>query len=513
MRRSLILILVLTAGLTTIATGADKPQSQSLPLVLAFNCPVGEDRAPSDSEVVAAVVQQLRGTGRFSALAFAPDLPTVTRAVMEGRLSRELLKRPSDPENAVKVASVLGAQYALRIEGTVISPDVKVSLELLKVAGGGRWTSVAESEIASGPREDMNRSNAISSAASSAVSQIVIQVFGQGTAMEPAKPPVETPISPQPDVPAAPQQPDASRDVVAEYTQIIKQVEAYTVKGDLRNAALELRRAINLEPDKTAARVRLAGMYMGLGMTAKAIDECKRALLFNKDDVAVYNMLTRLYVANGALADAAEQCREVIRLEPQNVDVHLSLGDIYWNQAEVDDAMSTYEAALSLDPKNPAPHERLYRLYAAKKMYAPALEHLLQTRLLAADGELDSSGQYDIVAQVIQDEFSFVLGKLDTARKEFDYGKIGRDDYYRECKDAAGRIEALAGFLSTQTAPDGYKEAHPHGVLATSLLAQAGGYMISYLESEQRHDLEQAGLLQAEARTEIELFTRALPGS
>jgi hypothetical protein len=87
---------------------------------------------------------------------------------------------------------------------------------------------------------------------------------------------------------------------------------------------------------------------------------------------------------------------------------------------------------------------------------------------------------------------------------------MGREDYYKECKDATSRIEALASFLSTQTAPASFKEAHSHGVLAVSLLAQAGGYLVSYLETEKQYYQDQAVLLQDEAKTELSLFSGAV---
>ena len=83
-----------------------------------------------------------------------------------------------------------------------------------------------------------------------------------------------------------------------------------------------------------------------------------------------------------------------------------------------------------------------------------------------------------------------------------------REDYYQECKDITDRIEALASYLSTQTAPDGYKDIHSHGVLAVSLLAQASGYMVSYFETEKQYYMEQATLLQNEAKTEMGTFAQ-----
>jgi len=490
------------------AAARETPIRPPAPLVLAFA--VADENLVSDSEVVASVIEQLRASERVDVLAFSPDLPTVARAVMERRLTRDLVNKASDPQRAVQIASVLGAAYALRIGG-LVTTKVTVDLELLKSPGGGRWIASAESDIAEGAGQvkTINRTNAISTAASSAVSQIVILAFGHGGSIQQTWPAVQAASRRE----ALESERTAPRDPAAEYAQIMKQVDAHAAKGDLPSAITELRRAINLKPEEVALRVRLAGMYADLGMSAEAIDECRRALLFSKDDASVYKLLSKLYLDKGALPEAAEQLREIIRLEPQNVDVRLSLGDLYWNLGKVDDAAKEFVEAAKSAPDNPGPHERLYKLFAARNMYGPALEHLAQARLAGGPPGRDKASAYRITARIVEDEFSSVLGKLKSAREDFQFDKIGREAYYSECKDAVNRIEALLDYLTGQTVPREYKDAHSHAVLATSLLAQAGGYLISYLETEKSYYMEQAGLLQSEAATELALYSKAVKGN
>lgn len=518
MHRTLILILIIVL-LVPVASWAEESPAKTLPFTLAFSVTAGDPPVASDPEIIAAVAEYFQNAGKLDVVAFNPDMPAVTRAVMEKKLESGLLIRPSDPQKVVQIASALGAKYALRIQGSVVETKVNVSLELLKVPGGGRWSATATGEIVDvrGAKKELTRRNAISTTASSAGSQIIIQAFGQDAALDMvAKPETKTeeivpnttppPIAPPP-IPTAPEKP---RDVTAEYNLLIKQVDAYEVKGDTANAIVELRRAINLQPNQTAPRARLAGMYSNLGMTDMAIDECKRALLFGKDELSIYNLLAKLYLEGGSLTDAAAQCSEIVRLDPQNVDARLTLGDLYWNQGRIEDAGKMYEEASKLEPDNPGPHEQLRRFYTARKMYTPALVHMLQAKMLTAKAGEDAGAKYKVLVQVIQDEFGAVLGKLDTAHSDFASNRITREDYYQECKDITGRIEALADYLSTQTAPDGYKDAHSHGVLAVSLIAQASGYMVSYFETEKLYYLEQATLLQNEAKTEMDTFIKGL---
>ena len=495
MNRYIVFIPVVVIILM-LAVGASSAQSK--PLVITFV------KAPTDPEIASVTAEQFRKTDRVDVLAFNPNLPAVVRAVMENHITQDIVNGASDPKNAMQLAGALGAQYVLQIKGTVADSKVDVTLELLKVPSGGRWETTMGSNIQpGGPRPALNRSNAILTAAGSAVSQIVILAFTQG-ALTSANPQTNESTITLPAAPIASEDAGTARDIVAEYVELIKQVDAYVIKRDLPNAIVTLRKAINLEPDKSAPRLRLAQIYMDMGMMAEAVEECNRALLFQSNDLAVYNQLAKLYIANGAPAEAAAQCKEIVRLDPQNIDARLTLGDLYWNQAKLDDAMNTYQEVVKLAPENPAPHERLQRLYAARKMYTPALEHLLQARLLSAGTGLDDAGRYRIIAQLMQDEFNVVVGKLKAV------SGMSREDYYQECKDATNRIDALASFLSTQTAPGDYKGAHSHGVLGVSLLAQTSGYMVSYLETEKRSYIDQAKQFQTEAETEMRLFSGAV---
>jgi len=221
-------------------------------------------------------------------------------------------------------------------------------------------------------------------------------------------------------------------------------------------------------------------------------------------------MLADLYSMNGNIKAAITESDEVVRLDPQNADIRITLGDLDWNLGKIDDAEKMYSEASQVDAKNPLPHDRLQKLYTAKKKYGPALEHMLQAKILKASGEPDDAARYQGVAGILQSEFTLVAGILESTRAEYARDKITRDDYYRECKEAAARIDALAGFLSTQTAPAQFKEANKHGVLAVNLLAQAAGYTVSYLETEKQHYIDESDVQATEAKTELTLFSNAL---
>lgn len=506
-KRLFALVLAITVLIPTIGLAAT--QSGKLPFILVFACPLGDKPGPSERDVVGGVIERLSDFGQATVLAYSPDLKTVTRAVLEKRLTQSMIEK-IDPERAAQIAVAVGADYALCVQGDTTGADINVVLEMRKLPANGRWVSSARGQIAegTGPRAEVNRQNAIITAASAAVSQILILTFGQDAVLKASAHPVEPPPVETP-TPVIAMTPDVPRDAVAEYNDAMKQVDEYAAKHDIPNVIIGLRRAINISPNEISPRVKLAGMYSDQGMTAAAVDECKRALLFKKDDVSVHRLLAKLYMKSAAFPEAAVQYAEVARLDPQDVDARLNLGDISWNQGKIDDAAKSYEESAKLAPGNPAPHERLKRLYQARKMYAKSLDEALLVGTLAGKPS-DDSARYGIVVQVVRDEFKSITGKLDAAALEFEKGLVSRDDYYSEAKDIAKSIDALDAFLSKQTAPDGFKAAHAHAVLSVSLLAQAGGSVVSYLETEKRHYSEEADTLQGEAKSEMDVFSKAL---
>lgn len=542
MRKSLALLLISFACFSTSPAGAAKPKAEKPPVLVVFGF-TQSGGAPVGLEITVAVIEQVAKARRFDVMTFNPDMPAITRAILERRLSEQTLNDAWNPNNAAVIAGVLNAQYALCIKGSALSEKATVTLDLMKVSGGSHWTATAESAIAAndGSRQAVTRKNAISTAGSSAVSQIMLQAFESTEPLLPEKPPVqpepatapavpETPApvrppsvttepaavvtpTPAPTEKPAPAQaptPSETRDIAAEYGSVIKQVDADAGKGDLRAAIIGLRRAVNLMVTDPKPRLRLAGMYTDLGMTAEAIDECTRALDVAGNNAEIRKRLVSLYLAAGAYDKAADQCRELVQIDPKNLEAQISLGDILWNQAKVDEALHVYQDAVKLDSANMTARGRLQKLYAARKMYPQAIEQLLAMKVPSAEAEPDAGKRYAALAKVIRDEFGAVRDLLVSARKDFDQGNITREEYYQESKDVVGRIEALAGHLSTRTAPSEYREAHSHGVLATSLLTQAGGYVVSYLETEKQYYRDQASLLLAEANDEMDTYAKAV---
>ncbi|GEM_PF-2004973 len=507
LRRVTSLILVSAFLASAIGIGAWAAEERP-PVVLVMPGGVGDGSVPTALEVVSAVGSHLSAIGKVEVVTFDLENPTIARYVLERKIEDDLSKIV-DPKTSKEIADLLKADYILSVHGEVRPNLAIVALRMTKVSGKDEWTAGAESGIAqaTGPQAARNVANAISTAASSAVSQIDLTAFSKFKP-KPAVEVVDIPTEPNVTTAFVPVEEPPARNLAAEFTSHMNAADRYAQLKDLPNVIYELRQAVNIEPGTISVRLKLAEAYSALGRTDEAVDELRRALLFKPDDPAVYNTLGQFYLANGSLKEAGEMFSNAVRLDPANIDARVSLGNILWNQNKLDEAAAVFEEAAKLQPTNAAPHERLYKLYWARRNYALAVEHLVASK--AAGGPVDEVSRYKIAAGVVHAQLTEVLGKLDETWEEYEAGQIAREDYYRDCKDISARIDDLSAFLSMQTAPSDLKRAHAHGVFGANLLAQSVGSLISYLETDKQQYADQAALSREEAKAELVEFGKAV---
>lgn len=521
MRRLLTFVLaavILVLPMASMSAGND---GKKLPVLLVFVGQVGHDPVAIDQKIADQVVERFVALGNTEVLAYNPDLPSLRLAVARKKLTQEIVDKPSDSGSVAKIVAATGVDYALRIEAAVKDGQATVALEMFRHRDKGHWVKMGAGAVPQGPGAEgsMARKNAVANAISSAFSQITIQAFGQdvadkaGSAMESvaAKERVAQTEKPAEAKPAQPQ--PETRNIAEEYKKAVALADGCIAGKDLPGAVMALRSAINLDPMNPAPRGKLAAVYVSLGLTPLAIDEYRRAIAVSPNDVGIRTRLAQLLSENGMLDEASSELGAATRLDPKNVQSLLELGDLYWNQSKVDEATKAYESAASLEPANPLPHEKLYKLNLARRMYKPAIEQLILSKEAAGGVSADPASKYKALAEVAQDEFDAVLGKLISSRADFDAGKMPREDFYQECRDFAARSDALSAYLTAQSVPDASRKVYSHAVLAASLLAQASSNMVSFFETEKDHYLEQASILQKEAKTEYDTFAKGSQGA
>jgi tetratricopeptide (TPR) repeat protein len=128
---------------------------------------------------------------------------------------------------------------------------------------------------------------------------------------------------------------------------------AYTEKGLIEKAVLEIKKALRLKPDFINAHISLGNAYMKIGLTDMAILQYKEALRLNPDYGEVYVNLGNAYIKQGIIEQAIDEYKKGISLKPGYVPAHVNLASAYGLKGLMKDAILEYRLALKLETDNP----------------------------------------------------------------------------------------------------------------------------------------------------------------
>lgn len=95
-----------------------------------------------------------------------------------------------------------------------------------------------------------------------------------------------------------------------------------------REAEIELRRAIGLDPDNASARLLLARTLLELGKPAEAAGECRRELEENPEDASARIVLAQAFIEQKRFDDAGDQITRVAQIEGESARVSLARGSL-----------------------------------------------------------------------------------------------------------------------------------------------------------------------------------------
>lgn len=452
----------------------------------------------SDPDVDREYVNQLKSINDYSVLLYDEGLPQIQRAMEEKRVTRMVLDRPELPENGLKIARAIGASHVVYLTGTVLEDKVKIVVGIKSVSGDEGWTFADESIISQtrGVRKSILRQNAILTAAASGANRTVILALGQKEVLK-AQRAKKSDAAEKPEIKVA-------KDPELEINAAIEKADDFIKEGRSSTAITVLKRGVDIDPFNVEIRIKLSDAYVQSGLLNEAISECERALLLNETSLSVRERLSKLYVLKGVPDKSLMIASEIVAIDPGNIEARLNLGDAYWNTGKVDLAEEQYKQAAAIDPSNPYPYDRLYSLYSAQKKYLQAYKQLTKYKLLSLSNDGSETRDYQITASVIKSECENLLGKLKQAEREKSQNLLTYEEYYSSIQDLLARSQALSEFVSGQTPPDGYRQAHGHAMLAVNLISQSANNVILNIQTGNKRYLDDSEILRSEALIEVQ---------
>ena len=121
--------------------------------------------------------------------------------------------------------------------------------------------------------------------------------------------------------------------------------EQYLSENKPREAALEYRNVIQLEPKHAKAHYKLGLTYLRLGMIREAYAEISKTVELDPGMIDARNQLGQLYLLSGDREKAREQAEAVLAKEAGNSSAHLLLSNIYLSEKNLDKAIEESKKA------------------------------------------------------------------------------------------------------------------------------------------------------------------------
>jgi tetratricopeptide (TPR) repeat protein len=247
--------------------------------------------------------------------------------------------------------------------------------------------------------------------------------------------------------------------------------------NDIREAALCLRKAIELNPKHVGAQLRLAQL-MASATSAELLAEANRRLVSllndNPDNPDALNALALTELKLGKVQDGMQHLSRLLQNDPRQLTSSILLAQAMWAQRDVKGAEEVLRQACETDPKAAAPHIALGSFYAslnrlpdAEREYRRALE--LAPQSLEAQSALallwrqqDRNQEAETIFRSLSNSadanykpllaiFLFEQGRRDAALREFE--RLSKADP----DDRQARTRLVAVYRALNRIPDAEK--------------------------------------------------------
>src|SRR5512139_933080 len=254
----------------------------------------------------------------------------------------------------------------------------------------------------------------------------------------------------------------------------IQRAKDFEAKGDLKTSVIELKNAVQKNPDSAQARLLLGQIYLKTGQGAEAEKELQRAkslgvgehtikrhqaeqlllqgefqrllneiTLTGRESAASKSRILSMFGdAKTGLRKMAEACslyQESLTVDASNVHAHWGLANCAYAGGKADEARSHIQAALKIDPKNSASWVLLGDLEQAEKK-PDAAEAAYSSAL--KQGPANVAGLFKHATLMMS------KGKTELAQQDLDKIRRAAPDHY-----LGDFLQAMLYFAADKTDP------------------------------------------------------------
>lgn len=527
-RRWSVVALVLCFILSAFA---QLPARRPLVVIFSEKVEARKDEPDPNIGIAAPLVEQLEATRRVDVLIYDHSASYIQRLVQEGMLKpADVTSRPS-AEQKRRIVQSLGGQFALTVsavwqdkppqlprppKGKKIDPSplqnlpttavIRVSAVWLPVEGGRPWQVQMESQpvqrTMTGGVMTVDPVSTARTAASNLVARLIVGPMTALARVDVTQKELQNSAG-------------AGRNTVEDANILMKRYleegQKHARAGDLANAIEAYRRAVDAKPTDPEPRRHLIEAFLQKRLEDSAVAEGMRAVHIVSDSTPLLLALADAYMRANRLDEAETMYRRMLEHDPQNVPAWLHLGDLLWNRARITEAEDSYQRAAQYAPENAEPLMRLAQLFLARAQYDRAREAVDKLYALVPEEDEQKRGaMYLALMGGVETGITQMAQRIQEAVASSTNGDVTLETLFNTLKGLQTQSNRLHQVLQSLKPIPRVLDAHQHFLLASNLLQQSLGSLLSYAETKETRFQEEGTLLRSEALRELATASRAL---
>jgi len=198
----------------------------------------------------------------------------------------------------------------------------------------------------------------------------------------------------------------------ADFYRVYDEAAALAAKGRHDAAAVQWRKAVQLNPEDARARNNLAVSLAKMGKAAEALPHFQKALALDPNAAEAHNSFGAALAATGRIDDAIPHYQKALTGNPRNAEALSNLGSALAQKGRIDEAISYFEKALAVDPEHLGAHVNLAAALGQKGNVREAIPHFRKAVALKPDSaELHNTLGFALLFQQNADEAILHLKK------------------------------------------------------------------------------------------------------
>jgi len=229
-----------------------------------------------------------------------------------------------------------------------------------------------------------------------------------------------------------------SRDPNVRKQKYLESGERYYAKGKYREAIIQYRNAVNVDPNFSAAHYQLAEAYLKLQDLQHAYAELGRTLELQPDNYKAHAEIANLLILSGqaeSLKIAQDHVDLLKQKQPNDPDTHIAAGNLLSREQKYSEAISEMEKAVSLGPDRGDAYVDLAMLEAQASQPEAAEANFKKAIGLKANGTNP---------RLILSEFYQSRGRYAEAEQQLDQ-MIAADPKDTKAREAMARLYLAQG--------------------------------------------------------------------